>query len=119
MPANVGVWLEEETQLVLQRVEGAMTFEDFEQLDLLTAECVERLRDRDHVRILADGRKMLPASLKVRRAALDTLRPNVKRMALYGGQRFTQVVNLFFAIVAGNRIRSFATEEQARAWLLS
>ena len=119
MPANIEVWLDEDNQLILQRIEGEMAVEDFDRLDSLTAECVERLREPGDVRILADGRKMKPVSLKVRRRSLEAMRPNVKKLAFFGQDRINRVMSAFLAIVGGPRMHSFETEEEAREWLLS
>lgn len=117
MAANVTVWLDEKDQLIHQRIEGDMSVEDFRRLDTLTAECVARLRKPDHVRILVDARAMGRATLKARREAMKSLRPNLKKMAFYGGGRFTKTLNLFYAVIAGSRIRTFEDEEEALAWL--
>ncbi|MBD3239677.1 MAG: hypothetical protein GF331_03760, partial [Chitinivibrionales bacterium] len=60
MAANIEVRLDEEHQIIVQRVVGEMTMEDFERLEAMTHECVQRLRDRTRVLMLIDGGRLDP-----------------------------------------------------------
>jgi hypothetical protein len=119
--ANISVWLDKGDQLVCQRVEGVLSVAEFTRLLSLTTECVARLDDPSDIRILVGARAMAGADLATRRLGAKTLDDkSVKRMALWGGTALERAVQRMMVILIGEqRLRTFATEEQARAWLKS
>jgi len=120
MAAECHVWLEEHSNVILQRVKGQMELDDYERLVQLTEECVSKMPAGTPVRILTDATNMVPPGPEVRRRAMEVMRRRKPcRMAFFGGERVGFVVSLFMAILLGrNKIRHFEIEEQARAWLM-
>jgi hypothetical protein len=117
--ASIEVWLDEQRQIVCQRVVGAMDEHDFTALAEATAACVARLRDPAHVRILTDSRKMSHANPRARRAGMAMFeRPELERLALWGGGPLVRVLVTFFCMASGKQnMRAFATEQEALDWL--
>lgn len=118
MAESIEVWLDEEAQIVVQRVVGSLDVDGFLRLHELTSECVSRLRDPARVRILVDATRLEPLPLKVRKTAMEKFESNIYKMATFGEGRFTRIIGTFVSMVVGQtRMRQFATEEQARQWL--
>jgi len=117
---SVEAWLDEDAQVVRQRVAGAMDLEDFNRLEALTAKCRQRLRDPANMHILVDAGRMRQADLQVRRHSMGTLRrPELRRMAFFGGGALTRVLLLFAGLALGtDKARAFRTEKEALEWLL-
>jgi hypothetical protein len=118
-PGTFEVWLDEEHQVVCQRIAGAVDEPDFVTLTDATAACVARLRDPANVRILVDARKMIYGNAKGRRAGIAAFeRPELKRLAMWGGGPMVRVLVSFFCIATGKKnMRAFATEQDALDWL--
>jgi hypothetical protein len=121
MAESIAVWLDEKDQIVVQRICGSMTLEDFELVVGLMDECVAKLKDPDSILLLVDGREMAKSPLKVRRTSLQIFREHsMKKMAIFGGERINRITHMFLSAVLGkDRMRSFDTEAEARAWLLT
>ena len=117
--ASFEVRLDEQLQIVCQRVVGSMDEHDFKALTNATAACVARLKDPARVRILVDSREMSHANARARRAGMAMFeRPELERLALWGGGPLARVLVSFFSIVTGKQnMRAFATEQEARDWL--
>jgi hypothetical protein len=69
MGALIEIGLEEQSNLIVQRIVGAMTEEDYDRLAELTEACVKRMPAGTPVRILTDATRMQPPALRVRRKA--------------------------------------------------
>jgi hypothetical protein len=119
--ANISVWLDNEDQLICQRIEGAFTVPEFNRMLALTAECVARLDNPEDVRILVDARAMDGSDLATRKLGARTVdEKGVKRMALWGATALERTVQRFMMILVGEkRMRTFAAEKDARAWLMA
>ena len=117
---TVSVQLEEDTQLIVQRVEGILTPESFDLLHDLTAECVARLRDPTDVRILMDSRQLGKSSLATRKRGIAIIRDkNVRKIAFFGGSRLGRVMQLMvLTVIGGRRVGMFGTEQEARSWIM-
>ena len=118
--AKIRVWLDEELQLVRQRVEGDMDGEDFSELMRRTDESAKRLRDPGFIRILVDGRRLGKPSPEVRRLALCTMDlPTLGKMAVWGTNAFARTMFAFLTLVTRRtNVKTFRTEREARSWLL-
>lgn len=121
MAATLEVWLDEENQIVVQRVHGDLTMDGMIRLEAMTHECVRRLRNKEHILVLIDSRNLNPTSLAVRRRALQVFWDrSVTRLAMFGSTGLSRIVGVFLSLAAGrDRIRIFDDEESARQWLLS
>jgi hypothetical protein len=119
MAVNVEVWLDEDAQVIVQRVAGRLTLPEFDRLVGLSDACAQRLRDGSRILILVDGTRMDKTDVKVRKASLEMIdRQNVTKMAIFGGNRISRIVSTFLSLAAGRqRVRVFGTEVEARAWL--
>ncbi|MBN1309586.1 MAG: STAS/SEC14 domain-containing protein [Chitinispirillaceae bacterium] len=113
------VYLDEEAQLVIQRIEGEMDEAGFGALTKEIERCVARLRNPADLRFLVDGRRLGKTNARTRMLSIKTFRErNVNRMAVWGCNPFIRVLIRFMSVAEGNgRIRAFAREEEARAWL--
>lgn len=121
-PATISVWLDEELQVVRQRISANLSAGAAEQLFRETERCVARLRNPGSVRILADvrgsgrgegpgGREMLIQHLA---------RVEVKKLAVCSSSPLVGVVCKFFQLVSvkgKDKIRAFRTEAEALQWL--
>ena len=88
MAAECHVWLEEHSNVILQRVKGQMELDDYERLVQLTEECVSKMPAGTPVRILTDATNMVPPGPEVRRRAMEVMRRRKPcRMAFFGGER--------------------------------
>ena len=118
--AKIEVRLDEELQIVRQRIEGNMDLEDADRIDSQTDECRLRLPDPAAVRILVDAREIGRAAPRVRRRLAANLeRPEVRKVAVWGGPPLVRVMVTFFRLGTGRRnLRAFATEEEAIEWLV-
>ena len=120
-PARFEVTLDEERQIVRQRVDGHLDMETFGQLETATEACAARLRNPQRVRILVNAPALGRADGQTRRAMAATLkRPTLARLAVYDTSPFGRVMLRFMSIFAGvDKARGFATEAEAIAWLVS
>ncbi|MBD3240759.1 MAG: hypothetical protein GF331_09260 [Chitinivibrionales bacterium] len=120
MSASIEVWLNEDCQVIEQRISGALTAEQFQELDRRCTECARRLRDPTQVRVLVDGTKLKWTDLKARRAAMEPFgRDEDWWLAIWGGDRITRIMTGFMALAAGTkRIKMFADRAGALEWLL-
>lgn len=117
--ADISAWLDRDSQLVCQKIDGPLNPEEFQRLLDLTAECVAQWRNPADVRILVDARTMDGSDRTTRKLGIDTLNSGrVTRMALWGARAKERVVQRFMmALLGEKRLGLFATEEEARAWL--
>ena len=113
------VYLDESAQFVVQRIEGEMDEERFDALTKEVGQCVARLRNPGDLRFLVDGRRLCKTNARTRRLSIKTFRERgVKRMAVWGCSPFLRVLIRFMSVAeGGGRIRAFAREKDARAWL--
>ncbi len=121
MAATLEVWVDEENQIIVQRISGAMTMEEFDRVEAMTYECVQRLHNPQRILVLIDCRNMTPTSLPVRRRALQVFWDRkVTRLTMFGAKGMSRIVSIFLSLAAGrDRIRIFDDEDAARKWLLS
>jgi hypothetical protein len=115
------VWLDEERQIIRQRVVGEPDLAQFRKLADETEACANRLRCPTEVRILVDGESLGGMSRSVRAAGMDTLRrPELKRMAIITKHRMVRMMFRFMSLVTGeDKTRAFRDEADAIEWLLS
>jgi hypothetical protein len=113
--------LDEEQQIIRQRVDGDVDASEFAELEGQVEACVQRLRDPGDVRLLVDGRTLGRPSLRVRREIMRTFtRPNLTAMAIWTPDRAAHVILRMVALLIGKKtLRGFATEEEAVRWLLA
>jgi hypothetical protein len=111
--------LDEEHQIIRQRVDGDVDASEFAELEGQVEACVRRLRDPEDVRLLVDGRTLGRPSLRVRREIMRTFtRPNLTAMAIWTPDRAAHVVLRMVALLLGKKsLRGFGTEEEALRWL--
>jgi hypothetical protein len=121
MATKIEVWLDEDRQVIRQKVVGNLVAEDFKCLDEQTVKVAQRLRDPERVRILFDARESKKASYQARREAIETLRrPTLYRMAGFGATPVGRMMMRFVVMVAGvKHVRMFERETEALEWLLS
>lgn len=117
---RVQIWLDEERQLVCQRVDGPLDAETFARMLQETSAVIRRLRNPGDVRLLVDARTMGRPSLEVRRLALGTLDiPELTRFAVWGaGPVARALFRILRAFTRSRKLRLFATEREAVEWLL-
>ena len=115
------VWLDEERQIIRQRMHGEPDLEQFQAFEAATAACVRRLRCPTDVRILADGKMLGRMRKSVRALAVESLRrPDLKRVAVVTKSLVVRVLIRFLCVVTGlEKIRVFPDEAAALDWLLS
>ncbi len=115
------VWIDEERQIIRQRMHRDLDLADFEQLIEATGACVRKLRNQSGVRILVDGEWHGRMKGPVRALALDTLRSkSIGRMAMVNGSAFVRVFIRFIQTATGiDRMRVFREEGEALHWLLA
>ena len=115
------VWLDEERQVIRQRMSNEPNVDQFLQMVDETQKCVERLRCPADVRILTDGVWLGRMHKSVRaHAAAQLRRPNLKRMAIVNPNRVVRILMRFLSVAAGvDKIRTFPNEAEALRWLLS
>ena len=118
-PSSVRIWLDEERQLVCQRIEGALDVDAFALLLKETSRAASRLRDRRNVRVLVDGRTMGRPAPEVRRLALGTFDiPELSKFAVWGAGPTARAIFRFMNLLSTqNKLRLFATEREALEWL--
>ncbi len=115
------VWLDEERQIICQRLNMEPSFSEFMRLSALTGECARRLREPTSVRVLIEGKGIGQLPRAVRTAIVDTLRePDLKRVAVVTSHRFARIMMRFLAVATGiAKLRSFEDRDDALEWLLS
>ncbi|MBD3390788.1 MAG: hypothetical protein GF418_02025 [Chitinivibrionales bacterium] len=121
MTTKVTVRLNEELQIVEQRVEGPLTQDAFAEMMEKTLECAARLADPGNVRVLADSRSLGKPAVNVRQTAIGMLRDEkLKRLAVWGADALRRISFRFFAVMSPfkNKIRGFKERKDALAWLL-
>jgi hypothetical protein len=121
MDAKFTVWLDEDRQIIRQRITGEPTLSDFLRLAEQTRDCVLRLRCPDDVRILVDGSWFGRMRKDVRAASSAELRrPELTRMAIVTTNRVARVLIRFMVVATGqHKVRTFSTESAALDWLVS
>lgn len=115
------VWLDEELQIVRQRLNEEPDVELFRQVLAETRACAARLRRPSVVRILAAGAWSGRMPRAVRAAAMVAMRdPELQRIAIVNRRRLVRVLIRFLSVAAGlDKARVFSDEEAAVRWLLS
>jgi hypothetical protein len=115
------VWLDEQNQVVRQRIEGELTADQFLQVSAMTGECAARLQRPQEARVLIEGDGLGRLPKAVRSATLDTLRqPDLKRVAVVTSHRFANVMMRFLVVATGiAKVRAFRTVDEAMKWLSS
>jgi len=115
------VWLDEERQIIRQRLHGEPDLATFLDIIVQTDACAQNLRQPTDVRILVDGDWSGRMNRGVRSEATKSLRrPELKRMAIVNSRGMVRVVLRFMSIAIGiDKIRAFPNEASALAWLLS
>jgi hypothetical protein len=121
MIPTIDVWLDEEQQIIHQRVNGDLDRDGYQRLQAAIAECVARLRNPADVRLLVDATRLGTMPARGRWDSLgDIRRPELGRMAFFGLSSFGRTMTRLVGIVAGeHKVRAFANEEQALEWLRS
>ena len=115
------VWLDEEHQILHQRLDGQPSLSEFLQLSVETGECAQRLQEPGNVRLLIEGEGLGQLPRAVRTAIVDTLRePDLKRVAVVTTHRFARIMMRFLVVATGvAKLRSFRDRDEALEWLLS
>ncbi len=118
---SFNVWLDEDNQIIRQRIEGVLSAEQFLQVSTMTAECAARLERPKEAKVLIEGAGLGRLPRAVRSATLDTLRqPDLKRVAIVTSHRFANVMMRFLVVATGiAKVRAFRTSDDAIRWLLS
>ncbi|MDD5676233.1 MAG: STAS/SEC14 domain-containing protein [Chitinivibrionales bacterium] len=119
-PVTMQVRLDEELQIIRQVITGRLNEEDARLLFVQTEACVNRLKNPEKVRVLVDGSRLGKSNSRTRKRLFnETKRPNLKRLALFGGSPMVRTFLKFFNIISGNdKMNCFKTEAEALAWLL-
>lgn len=120
MPAIIDVTLDEENQIVVQRLSGDFDESDYERLQEASTRLESRLRDPSRIKVLADARGLgKPDSTSRQRMAVFLKNPNIHRIALWGCSPMVRTVFAFLRLASGvQKIRAFSSETEARAWLM-
>lgn len=120
-PAAFEVWLDEERQIIRQRLHGTLDLASFLQLIAASEACARRLHRPDEIRILVEEHGMGRPGLSMRQVGLEHLRrPGLKRMALVTTSRVARVLFRFVMVASGgDKARVFGDEASALRWLLS
>ncbi|HOU92918.1 MAG TPA: STAS/SEC14 domain-containing protein [Polyangiaceae bacterium] len=120
-PAAFEVWLDEERQIIRQRLHGTLDLASFLQLIAASGACAQRLHRPDEIRILVEEDGMGRPGLSMRQVGLEHLRrPGLKRMALVTTSRVARVLFRFVMVASGgDKARVFGDEASAIRWLLS
>jgi hypothetical protein len=115
------VWLDEERQIIRQRVHVEPDLAMFRAMVAETTACVQQLRQPTEVRILADGEWGGRMSQAVRAESARTLhRPELKKLAVVTRRSIQRVIIRFIRVATGSKkINAFADEAAALVWLLS
>ena len=115
------VWLDEERQMVRQRIRGAPDLTQFLQMSAATGECASRLRCPTEVCILVEGEELGRLPKPTRSVAMETLkRPDLKRVAIVTSSRFGRIMLRFIVVATGiDKVRAFRDKAEALKWLQS
>jgi hypothetical protein len=115
------VWLDEERQIIRQRMNREPELAEFLQLVDQTQACVDRLRIPDDVRILVDGTWFGRMRKSVRAEAAAQLgRSTLKRIAIVNPHRVARILMRFLSVATGlDKARVFHDEAEALRWLSS
>lgn len=115
------VWLDEERQIIRQRLHAEPDLSQFMDIVAATDACASRLGNPDVIHILIDGDWSGHMGKLVRAAAADTLRkPELKRAAIVAKSAVVRIMIRFVRIATGlDKVRTFPDEATALAWLVS
>jgi hypothetical protein len=115
------VWLDEERQIIRQRMHCEPDLPQFQALIAESQACASRLRCSTDVRILVDGEWYGRMPKPVRTVAAENLRrPELKRMAVVTKSAVARVLIRFMRVATGlDKMRAFPDEASALAWLVS
>ncbi len=113
------VWLDEEHQIVRQKLNTPPSLTQFLQISDQTGECALQLRNPDEVRILIEGEGLERFPKVVRTATIDTLKqPTLKRVAIVTSRRLVRIMIRFLVTATGTqKLKTFSHQEEALRWL--
>jgi hypothetical protein len=115
------VWLDEERQIIRQRLHREPDLPQYQALLAESDACARRLRCPTDVRILVDGEWCGRMPKPVRSIAADSLRrPELKRLAVVTKNAVARVFIRFMRVACDDeKMRAFVDEAAAMAWLTS
>jgi len=115
------VWLDEERQIVRQRLHGQPDLTQFLQISAETGQYASQLRCPAEVRILVEGKGIGRLSKPTRSAAMEALkRPDLKKVAVVTSNRFGRIMLRFIVVATGiDKVRAFPDKVEALKWLQS
>jgi hypothetical protein len=116
---TIEIWLDEELQIIRQRLTGNLDESDNGQLVAGTQACVDRMKDPKNVRILINAQGLGRPNTKMRKILIEEQkRTDLKKMAIWGGSLLMRTALKFFSLAdANSKVRHFATEHDALEWL--
>lgn len=116
---HISVTLDEELQIIRQRLDGNMDDEIVTKFFEESQAAAARLKDPKKIRVLAISDKLGKATPGARRRLLENLNnEDVCKVALFGKNPFMNAaVSFFLAIRPSKKIRVFGNEDEALRWL--
>lgn len=115
------VWLDEERQIIRERIYREPDLEDFRQMMVQARECAKRLRRPNEVRILIDGNWRGRMKKPLRQEAVAVMRdPDLVRLAIVNSNPMARIMIRFLRAATGLKVvQAFYREDEAMRWLLS
>lgn len=116
---RIEVTLDEENQIIRQRLEGLFDEAAARRLVDTVIELKKRLRDPDKVCVLALSDLTAKATPGARRMLMENINRNdLYKMAMVGKNPYMKAVLTFFLMVSGTKkIGIFTSENEALEWL--
>lgn len=116
---RIVVSLDEDLQIIRQKIIGGIDEEDSRAISNLTAAEATRLADPSRVRICLDGREIGPMKSRARKILMGNLkRDDIVGLAVWGANAYSRaVINFVHFLEGGRKIRAFGSEDEAVRWL--
>jgi hypothetical protein len=119
MQGEPQIWIDEELQLIRQKLAGDLTEEDALRIINETTQCAVRLKNPRDIRILVDGREMHKGSPKARKLLSDQQKKaDLTKLAFFGMHPVARTIVRFFNMATGmTKMQAFSDEKSAIEWL--
>jgi hypothetical protein len=120
MGKKIQVWLDEELQIIRQKLIGNLVEEDALQLVAETAQYAAKLKNPSKVLILVDGRLMQKGTSRARKVFSEQQkRPDFIKLATWGMSPIARTIIQFVNMATGvDKMKVFKDEKSALEWLM-
>jgi hypothetical protein len=116
---KIKTWINEEPQVICQRIEGNIDFDDALSMINEVETAAEKLEKSNHIDLLIFGDNIGVADALARKKVLNYIgRPFIKKMAVIGVHPFIRaIVNFIVYACKTKKVRLFPNEKAALSWL--